>query len=776
MEKRRPQLSLDELHQLRWLLGEGLALISVWTVLYLDVDAWVLMGVATAAILTALARPELPARLPPWAHKLAFPVIVAYFAWDLYSTAEVLPAIIRVDILLLLYRGISYRKKRDDLQIIVLGLFLVMAAGVLTVSLAFAVQILVFTACTLAFLFVITLAETAGGREGSGAGSPGEEHGRVPAWACGSWRRLARRLREAADWRLLALGGALFVGVVAVSALLFMVIPRFQLDNSFFLDRFITKKSRTGFSDSINLGDVIDIQQDDSMALRVDVSDPARIPVTPYWRMVVLDEYRAGVLRTSRRLQNEMIKETQMTPFMMGLLPPARGAPVYWTFYLEAGISRHLPLVGPFNLMRFREPQWVQQQVSLRMIALRNEPVTMTAYRVEGMPTDGFVPDRLFGSLLRSAPRGRVADKPSRKDAAAPGPPRVGYPLTTLQLPERADDRQALNQMVDSITGGAKVSAEEFATRASRWLTDKHTYSLQVVLPAGNRDPVVRWMESSLPGHCELFTAAFTLLARAAGFPTRAITGFKGGDWNAYENYFMVRNSNAHAWCEVYNGSTGWFRVDPEIGAAAVTTSPQSQAAEAARGRRLDRSWQARLDAVRILWYRRIVSFDQRTQMALVLSIKETTGNLGAVFREIILRVGALLQHWLQRPWSVPRVLDWIGAALGGVVALVLWWRHGRPWWWRVQGARRHGGTDPVRHEAGRWLLRMAAGGLRKDGARRQPVAPSGTEGHADPAARVIPELERLRYGPRDTWPEPQAVFRRARRTLRTARRTVRGR
>ena len=55
----------------------------------------------------------------------------------------------------------------------------------------------------------------------------------------------------------------------------------------------------------------------------------------------------------------------------------------------------------------------------------------------------------------------------------------------------------------------------------------------------------------------------------------------------------------------------------PPIGAAAVTTSGQSQAGRAALGRPLDRSWQARLDAVRILWYRRIVSFDQRTQIAL---------------------------------------------------------------------------------------------------------------------------------------------------------------
>ncbi len=49
-----------------------------------------------------------------------------------------------------------------------------------------------------------------------------------------------------------------------VSALLFLAIPRFQLENSLFLDRFMSKKSKTGFNDSIKFGDVTDIQQDNS--------------------------------------------------------------------------------------------------------------------------------------------------------------------------------------------------------------------------------------------------------------------------------------------------------------------------------------------------------------------------------------------------------------------------------------------------------------------------------------------------------------------------------
>ena len=754
MEKKRPQLSLDELHQLRWLLGGLLALIAVSTVFYLDIDVWTLAGLAAAGVLAALVQPKLPAHVPPLVHKLVFPFIVVFFLGDLYTTGEVLPAMIRLDLLLLLYRGINYRKKRDDLQIVVLGLILVVMAGVLTVSLAFAGQILVFTAVTLAFLFVITLVEN---MESAGPGTPASGFGvpdgaRQPGWVHMHWRRLAGRVRQVADWRLLGLGAALFVGVVAVSALLFMVIPRFQLENSFFLDRWMTKKSLTGFSETIRLSDVIDIQQDNSVALRVDVSDPTRIPAVPYWRMVVLDEYQGGIFSTSRRLRDEMTIGAQMRPFLQGSLPGPRSAPVVWTFYLESGVSRYLPLAGPFHLMRFREPQWVYQQYSLSMIALRNEPVTMTAYRVEGMPTEGFIPDRLFGATLRNLQRAQAENRTAPRTGAERL--RMTYPLTTLQLPDRADDRQVLRQAVEEITGGAKLGAEEFAARASGWLRARHGYSLQVNLTEGERDPVVLWLESSQAGHCELFTAAFTLLARTAGFPTRAITGFKGGDWNAYENYFMVRNSHAHAWCEVYGGNGGWFRVDPTAGTSAMAVGQQTLTGEAAITRPSDRSWQARLDAIRILWYRRIVSFDQRTQLALVQSVRDTAGSIGAAVRGVLDDAFASLGRWKHRPWNARRLLGWLGLAAAAGAAAVWGWRRGPAWWWRLRGARPHGRVDPVRREAGRWLGRMDA-----------------YRGASIECREVWADLQRLRYGARATWPEPPVVFRRARRARRAARR-----
>ena len=142
----RPQLTLHELQQLQWLLGGVLALFSAWTVFYLEVEDWTVVALTTAGVAAALAWPNLPARVPTWAHRLAFPAMGGLFLYDLWSTAQLLPALVRLDLLLILYRGISYRARRDNLQLIVLGLFLVVMAGVITVSIAFAVQIVVFTA------------------------------------------------------------------------------------------------------------------------------------------------------------------------------------------------------------------------------------------------------------------------------------------------------------------------------------------------------------------------------------------------------------------------------------------------------------------------------------------------------------------------------------------------------------------------------------------------------------------------------------------------------
>jgi protein-glutamine gamma-glutamyltransferase len=64
-------------------------------------------------------------------------------------------------------------------------------------------------------------------------------------------------------------------------------------------------------------------------------------------------------------------------------------------------------------------------------------------------------------------------------------------------------------------------------------------------------------------GFCEHYAASFATLMRLAGVPARVVTGYLGGEYNEIGHFFLVRQADAHAWCEVWFPDSGWERVDP---------------------------------------------------------------------------------------------------------------------------------------------------------------------------------------------------------------------
>ena len=221
--------------------------------------------------------------------------------------------------------------------------------------------------------------------------------------------------------------------------------------------------------------------------------------------------------------------------------------------------------------------------------------------------------DARFPQLLRQA------------ELSPPGDFRYD-PRLTLRGPEGAGERRGAPRIVAEITGGQQPGAEEFARRATAWLQGRHAYALSVKVPAGEgRDSIVRWLESNEPGFCEYFAAALTVLARTAGHPARVVAGFHGGVLNGFENYFMVRNSDAARLGRSLRRQDG------------VVPQPTRRPATPWRGRRTttsgaqqeqDSSWSARFDSLRILWYRRIVNFDSRQQVEMMEQVKTfTTGS-----------------------------------------------------------------------------------------------------------------------------------------------------
>jgi hypothetical protein len=88
--------------------------------------------------------------------------------------------------------------------------------------------------------------------------------------------------------------------------------------------------------------------------------------------------------------------------------------------------------------------------------------------------------------------------------------------------------------------------------------------------PLLGEHPVDEFLFSTRSGFCEHYASAFAVVMRAAGIPTRIVTGYQGGEVNALGNYLIVRQADAHAWTEVWLNGRGWVRVDPTFAVAPV--------------------------------------------------------------------------------------------------------------------------------------------------------------------------------------------------------------
>jgi transglutaminase-like putative cysteine protease len=108
---------------------------------------------------------------------------------------------------------------------------------------------------------------------------------------------------------------------------------------------------------------------------------------------------------------------------------------------------------------------------------------------------------------------------------------------------------------------GAATDGEVLARAIEFLRRERFEYTLEP--PLLGRDPVDEFLFGTKAGFCEHFASSFAFLMRAAGVPARVVTGYQGGDLNPVDRQVTVRQSDAHAWTEVYLQGRGWLRVDP---------------------------------------------------------------------------------------------------------------------------------------------------------------------------------------------------------------------
>lgn len=103
--------------------------------------------------------------------------------------------------------------------------------------------------------------------------------------------------------------------------------------------------------------------------------------------------------------------------------------------------------------------------------------------------------------------------------------------------------------------------SDKINTALQRYRQEPFVYTLRPPILAAN--PVDDFLFNTKRGFCEHYATSFVYLMRAAGVPARIVTGYQGGEYNPNGNYYIVRQSDAHAWAEVWLSEKGWVRVDP---------------------------------------------------------------------------------------------------------------------------------------------------------------------------------------------------------------------
>jgi transglutaminase-like putative cysteine protease len=109
----------------------------------------------------------------------------------------------------------------------------------------------------------------------------------------------------------------------------------------------------------------------------------------------------------------------------------------------------------------------------------------------------------------------------------------------------------------------AEAGSDEQYIRSVLALFGRGGFEYTLTPPKLNRDSVDDFLFNTRQGFCGHYASAFVTLMRAAGVPSRVVTGYLGGEWNPIRQYFVVRQSDAHAWAEVWIEGRGWVRIDP---------------------------------------------------------------------------------------------------------------------------------------------------------------------------------------------------------------------
>jgi transglutaminase-like putative cysteine protease len=311
--------------------------------------------------------------------------------------------------------------------------------------------------------------------------------------------------------------------------------------------------SRSGLPETISPGSISDLVLNGNIAFRAHFDGATPANSNLYWRGPVMDEFDGWAWRPALLERGT---------------PPAietRGEAVAYELTIEPHNQRWLlALDTPVELPP-------NASLSARLQALSRDPVRQRSR-----------------FTMRSALdyRAGIDESPRMRDIALRLPP-TGNP----QARELARKWRERHEDPQGIAAQALLLFRQ----------ENFVYTLQPPLLGNNS--VDQFLFETRRGFCEHYASAFVFLMRAANIPARVVAGYQGGEINPVDGYVVVRQSDAHAWAEIWIAGRGWQRVDPTA-AIAPSRVEQGIAAALPEGETLPVMARVDLDWLRQIRYR----------------------------------------------------------------------------------------------------------------------------------------------------------------------------
>lgn len=350
------------------------------------------------------------------------------------------------------------------------------------------------------------------------------------------------------------------VGVLGVSVAVFVISPRYERFGAADTWGRLMARPSIGFNEEIRLGGPPPSPDNQQAVMTVSfMQDGLALGGSGQWwrlRGASLDEYDPVERRWSR---GNGVSSQDSAVTLMGerwlVEMPLRAAQVQANITLRSPPQGRMFTLFPPVLVATKSPQRIRFSAldqEMAVLAWRQQPLN---YSVLAPVTASAEPELRYVAM---APSGVSRGAGSRR--WDPETYAKGWQVQPQRL--RNLVQQILERTGEEGLDPATASADQVAAALTNFLRSNYTYSLASPPPVAQQDPILSFLFVQREGHCELFAAALAALARAQGLRARVVTGYYVGEYNPIGGYYVVRESDAHAWCEIECGGI-WRTFDP---------------------------------------------------------------------------------------------------------------------------------------------------------------------------------------------------------------------